>query len=116
MEAKLHPVISKPQKVLEQQEELLEEERLNVLLQMSGATAHELNQPLTVLLGNIELMRTAEADSREMALCMDEIERAGHRIADTIKKIQNIRHYETKPYTSGARIVNIEQMLLVLSI
>ena len=116
MEAKLHPVISKPQKILEQQEELLEEERLKVLLQMSGATAHELNQPLTVLLANIELMRIAEADSREMALCMDEIEGAGHRIADTIKKIQNIRHYETKPYTSGARIVNIEQKLHVLSI
>lgn len=104
------------EKILEQQEELLEEERLKVLLQMSGATAHELNQPLTVLLGNIELMRTAEADSGEMTLCMDEIERAGHRIADTIKKIQNIRHYETKPYTSGARIVNIEQKLHVLSI
>ena len=116
MEAKLHPVISKPQKILEQQEKIIEEERLKVLLQMSGATAHELNQPLTVLLANIELMRIAEADSREMALCMDEIEGAGHRIADTIKKIQNIRHYETKPYTSGARIVNIEQKLHVLSI
>ena len=43
-------------KILEQQDAVIEEERLKVLLQMAGATAHELNQPLTVLLGNIDLM------------------------------------------------------------
>ncbi len=104
------------EKILEQQEELIEEERLKVLLQMSGATAHELNQPLSVLLSNIDLMRAAENGPKETALCMDEIEKAGRRIADTIKKIQNIRHYDTKPYGSGGRIVNIEQKLHVLSI
>ena len=104
------------EKILEQQEKLIEEERLKVLLQMSGATAHELNQPLSVLLGNIDLMRAAKNDPKESALCMDEIEKAGRRISDTIKKIQNIRHYDTKPYGSGGRIVNIEQKLHVLSI
>ena len=104
------------ERILEQQEKLIEEERLKVLLQMSGATAHELNQPLSVLLGNIDLMRAAEGDPKEVALCINEIEKAGRRIADTIKKIQNIRHYETKPYGSGSRIVNIEQKLHVLSI
>ncbi len=103
-------------KILEQQEKLIEEERLKVLLQMSGATAHELNQPLSVLLGNIDLMRAARNDPEESAFCMDEIEKAGRRISDTIKKIQNIRHYDTKPHGSGGRIVNIEQKLDVLSI
>ena len=104
------------EKILKQQENIIEEERLKVLLQMSGATAHELNQPLAVLLGNIDLMRTADDDPKEVALCMDEIEKAGRRIADTIKKIQNIRHYKTKPYGSSGRIVNIEQNLHILSI
>ncbi|MBT3387786.1 MAG: response regulator, partial [Desulfobacula sp.] len=45
-------------KILVQQESVIEEERLKVLLQLSGATAHELNQPLTVLLGNIEILET----------------------------------------------------------
>jgi two-component system cell cycle response regulator len=40
----------------EQQESVIEEERLKVLLQMAGATAHELNQPLMVLMGNVQLM------------------------------------------------------------
>ena len=95
---------------------LREEERLKDLLQMSGATAHELNQPLAVLLGNIDLMRTAEGDPHEVRLCVDEIEKAGRRIAETIKKIQNIRHYETKPVGASGRIVNIEQNLHILSI
>ena len=104
------------EKTLEQQEKLIEEERLKVLLQMSGATAHELNQPLFVLLGNIDLMRNADKDSEQRALCLNEIEKAGKRIANTVRKIQNIRHYETKPYGSTGRIVNIEQNLHVLSI
>jgi two-component system cell cycle sensor histidine kinase/response regulator CckA len=43
-------------KILEQQKSVIEEERLKVLLQMAGATAHELNQPLAVLLGFIGLL------------------------------------------------------------
>ncbi len=113
MEEKLK---SANRKILEQQEALIEEERLKVLLQMSGATAHELNQPLSILLGNIDLMKDAEDDPKELALCMKEIEEAGRRIADTIKKIQNIRQYETKPYGSSGRIVNIDQKIHVLSI
>ncbi len=113
MEEKLK---SANRKILEQQEKLIEEERLKVLLQMSGATAHELNQPLSILLGNIDLMKEAEDDPKELALCMKEIEQAGRRIADTIKKIQNIRQYETKPYGSSGRIVNIDQKIHVLSI
>ncbi len=104
------------EKILEQQEKLIQEERLKVLLQMSGATAHELNEPLSVLLGNIDLMRTKGGNSKDTALFMDEIEKAGERIADTIKKIQSIRHYETETHGRGGRIVSIEQPLHVLSI
>lgn len=104
------------EKILEQQEKLIEEERLKVLLRMSGATAHELNQPLSVLLGNIDLMQNVDENSEKRAFCVNEIEKAGKRIADTIKKIQNMPHDETKPYGSTGRIVNIEQELHVLSI
>jgi len=45
------------QKILEQQKSVIEEERLKVLLQMAGATAHELNQPLMGLLGYIDLIK-----------------------------------------------------------
>ncbi len=43
--------------IIEQQRALVEEERIKVLLQMAGATAHELNQPLMILLSSIELLQ-----------------------------------------------------------
>ena len=50
------------QKILEQQKSVIEEERLKVLLQMAGATSHELNQPLMALLGSIDDHATQRKD------------------------------------------------------
>ena len=93
-------------KILEQQKSVIEEERLKVLLQMSGATAHELNQPLTALLGSIELMRMRK-DSPEKII--GTIERAGQRMADIVKKTLAIRRYETRPYPGESWIINLDQ-------
>ena len=96
-------------KILEQQEKLMEEERLKVLIQMAGATAHEMRQPLTVLLGNIEMLTFYENDSEKFSEALNIIRDAGGRIADIVRKIQNIRHYETKPYAGNSTIINIDQ-------
>jgi len=94
--------------ILEQQKALIEEERLKVLLEMAGATAHELNQPLMALLANTELIGMNKYNPEEMAQNMTKIEEAGQRIADIVKNIQTMRHYETKPYLDTS-IINIDQ-------
>ncbi|MBN1843862.1 MAG: diguanylate cyclase [Deltaproteobacteria bacterium] len=99
------------QKILQQQKSVIEEERLKVLLQMAGATAHELNQPLMGLLGNIQLMRLNKDTPEKLAGHMDIVEEAGQRITDIIRKIQDIRHYDTKPYPGGTPIINLDQKL-----
>jgi two-component system, cell cycle response regulator len=104
------------QKILEQQKELIDEERLKVLLQMAGATAHELNQPLMVLLGNIELLEMYKSDPEKLSDCVTAIEDAGNRISDIVKKIETIRSYETKAYPDGSEIISIDQGLKILSI
>ena len=104
------------QKILEQQKELIDEERLKVLLQMAGATAHELNQPLMVLLGNIELIGMYKSDPEKLSDCVAAIEDAGNRISDIVKKIETIRNYETKAYPDGSEIISIDQDLNILSI
>ncbi|QTA78081.1 Two component system response regulator/histidine kinase, PAS domain-containing [Desulfonema limicola] len=103
-------------KILEQQKAVIEEERLKVLLQMSGATAHELNQPLMSLLGNIELMALNMEDREKLVKHIKNIEEAGQRIAGIVKKIQSIRHYEIKPYMGNGSIVNIDQAISILFI
>ena len=96
------------QTILEQQKSLLDEERHKVLLQMAGATAHELNQPLMTLLGYIDLMKIYKDDTEKLIKHTNKIKEAALKISDIVKKIQNIRNYETKPYLGETSIINIE--------
>jgi|GEM_PF-390687 len=103
-------------RIKEQQKSVIEEERLKVLLQMAGATAHELSQPLTGLLAGIELMRLKMDDPEKLAQYMHTIEETGQRISHIVRRIQTIRHDETKPYVGGSSIINLYQDLNILSV
>lgn len=96
------------QRILEQQKSVIEKERLKVLIQMAGATAHELNQPLMTLLGYIDLMKIYKDDTEKSIEHIDKIKESGLKIADIVKKIQNIRNYKTKPYVGEISIIKIE--------
>jgi two-component system cell cycle response regulator len=80
--------------IIEQQRAVIEEERLKVLLQMAGATAHELNQPLMALLGNIELLEMSGDMPEKTAKHIGNVKAAGERIGSIIRKIQGIHHTE----------------------
>ena len=81
--------------ILNQQMAVIEEQRLNVLFQMLGITLHELNQPLTSLLGNIELMQLNQDNPDKLKENIKRVEDAGKRFSSIIRKIQNIRHGKT---------------------
>ncbi|MGD8847136.1 MAG: response regulator [Desulfobacteraceae bacterium] len=102
------------QKVLEQQKSVIEQERLKVLLEMAGATSHELNQPLMTLLGSIEIMRLDENIPQRLSQHIDRIEEAGRRIAEIVKKMSTIRQAESKPYPGGGAITNLDQITRIL--
>jgi len=103
-------------KILKQQKSVIEEERLKVLLQMAGATAHELNQPLTVLLCNTELIGKIENVPEELSSYLSRIQKAGQSIASITKKIQKVRHYDTKQYCQDQFIIDLDQKINVLSV
>ena len=102
--------------IIEQQKTVIEEERLKVLLQMAGATAHEMNQPLMALLGYIELMSIHKNNKEKMDQYITKVENAGRRLADIVKKIQMIRHDEVKSYPGDSTILNLDQPINILSI
>ena len=104
------------QTIKEQQESVIEEERLKVLLQMAGATAHELNQPLMVLMGNVQLLEMQTDIPDDLIGRMSKIAEAANRIAGIVKKIQTLRHDEPKAYAGGKTILNIDQPVSILSI
>jgi two-component system cell cycle response regulator len=103
-------------KIVDHQRTLIEEERLKVLLQMAGATAHEINQPLTTLLGSIQLLEMDQSDPEKLQRYLRQIQDAGYRIAKIVRKIQTIRHDDIKPYAGKISIVNLDQTIAVLSI
>jgi two-component system, cell cycle response regulator len=97
------------QKALEQQESDIEHNRLKNLLEQSGETAHELNQPLTVLMGSICLMKLYQENPEKFSRNLEIIEDAGRRISATVKKIQAIRYDKHRLYLGGASVIKQDQ-------
>ncbi|UCF56740.1 MAG: hypothetical protein JSW15_11825 [Deltaproteobacteria bacterium] len=97
-------------KILEQEKVVIEEEQLKALLQMVRETAHELNQPLMALLSNIDLMGMDNDNSEKHAQYVEKIEKAGLRIANTVKKIQTICDYETNLYLINSPIKSLDKI------
>jgi signal transduction histidine kinase len=90
--------------------ELLEEaEKTALVSELAGAAAHELNQPLTSVLGFSELLfrrtRENEKGREELAAILREAE----RMAGIVKKIGKITRYETRAYVGSKRIVDLDR-------
>jgi two-component system cell cycle response regulator len=102
--------------IIKQQKAIIEDERLKVLLQMAGATAHELNQPLMALLGYIDLMTMDRHNPEKISKYSKGIEDAGQRIAEIVKKIQTIRHDEVKHHAAETNILTLDKPITILSV
>ncbi|MCB9476952.1 MAG: hypothetical protein H6685_08775 [Deltaproteobacteria bacterium] len=95
----------KNQTILNQQVELLEKERLRVLLEMAGTTAHEVNNPLTGLIGFLELLEMDdESFSESTRDVLDKIRFSAERVVKTIQRIQNVHRYQTRKVMSEMRL------------
>ena len=102
--------------IREKQQMAIEEERLKVLLQMAGTTAHELNQPLMILMGNIQLMEMDGGIPPHLNERIGRIAAAADRIAEIVKKIQTLRHDQPRTYAGGKTILNLDHPVAILSI
>ena len=105
------------ERILEQQEGLIEEARLKVLLQMLGANAQKLNQPLAFLLDNVELLEK-HSDNREKSVeCISRIKESGRKISDIANKIRTINYSEPIPsYDGSSSVVNFNREINILVI
>lgn len=101
-------------KIIDQQKALVEEERLKVLLQMAGAAAHGLNQPLMVLLANLEMLDLVKDDHEKVLTILPKIRQAGEKISHIVKKIQNVRYDLTVNHDRTTKIINLDQKINIL--
>lgn len=91
-------------------EERLEESEKNaVLVALAGTAAHELNQPLTSVLGYAELLKRKVPATDPNYRSIDVLHREAERMADIVRKIGTIVRYETTPYIGDQRIVDLDK-------
>lgn len=88
---------------------LLESEKNAVIVALAGTAAHELNQPLTSVMGYAELLKRKLAETDPSYRAVDIIHREAERMAEIVKKIGKITKYETKAYVGNAKIVDLDK-------
>jgi len=103
-------------KILAQQKSVLEEERLKTLLEQSGSTAHDLNQPLTSLLGSIYLMKMEKDNPEKFSRYMERIENSGKRISAIVQKIQAIGNDKAMSFSGDSSVDKIYQKVTRLNV
>ena len=97
------------QRLQQAQEQILTQERQAIIAELAGAAAHELNQPLTSVMGYAELLkRRLERDTAAFGAA-EVIFKEAERMAEIVRKIGKITKYETKSYVGRARILDLDK-------
>ena len=91
------------------QQKLALSEKQVLVAELAGAAAHELNQPLTSIMGYAELLQRRVNRESPAAHSAEVIIREAERMAEIVRKIGRITHYETKEYVGGANIIDLDR-------
>lgn len=90
------------QMIFEQQSKLVASSKLSALGELSAALTHEINNPLGVILGRAEMIKTLlgapRPDLEKVGQMVESIETTGRRIAKIMKTVRALSHGgETEP-------------------
>lgn len=91
------------------QEELRNRERQSILAELAGAAAHELNQPLTSIIGYSELLCRQLPVQGSLTQAASIIINQAERMAEIVRRIGKITKYETMSYVGDATILDLEK-------
>lgn len=88
---------------------LEETEKTAVIVELAGTAAHELNQPLTSVMGYADLLKRKLKEDDFAYRPVDIIYREAERMAEIVRKIGKITRYETKSYIGTAKILDLDK-------
>jgi PAS domain S-box-containing protein len=97
------------QRLAHAQEQLRIQEKQTIVAELAGAAAHELNQPLTSVMGYAELLRRRLEQGTPQHHAAEIIVTEAERMAEIVRKIGKITRYETKTYVGTARILDLDR-------
>lgn len=85
--------------ILEQNEKLVASSRLSAIGEMAAAITHEINNPLGVILGRVEMLKSMlndkQMDTKELLRIADTIETTGYRIEKIVKSMRSMSHQQS---------------------
>jgi len=93
----------------EAEAELRAREKEALIHELAGAAAHELNQPLTSVLGYAAMIQKRGDDPTSIDSATGVIIQEAERMAAIVRKIGKITRYETKSYVGAARILDLDR-------
>lgn len=97
------------QRLAQAQRQLQLTEKQAVVAELAGAAAHELNQPLTSILGYCELLKRQGPPDAPHMRAVGIISGQSERMAVIIKKIGRLTKYETTIYVNDERIIDFDR-------
>ncbi len=97
------------QRLLDAQQKLQLSEKQALVAELAGAAAHELNQPLTSIMGYAQLIERQSAKEATHLRAVGVILSEAERMAGIVKKIGKITKYETTDYVGSARMLDLDR-------
>ena len=91
------------------EEDRIDRQKLQAILEIAGATCHELNQPFQVISGYAEHILKHLSDDDPLLNPVRTIMEQVNIMAKITGKLSNITRYETRDYIGDIKIFNIDQ-------
>jgi DNA-binding response OmpR family regulator len=86
--------------------ELVDARRLSAIGETTLSLQHEINNPLSALLGNAELLLMEMREKGEKNELLIVIHEQAMRIADVVRRLRRLKDPETVDYVGGTKIIN----------
>ncbi len=87
----------------------IEKEKLAGVIEMSAAVCHELNQPLMVISGLSDILLWDMEEDHPLYKHLTAMQEQLDKTGLITKKLMNITRYETREYTAGRKIIDIDK-------
>jgi PAS domain S-box-containing protein len=97
------------ERLADAQRELADKEQKAFIAELAGATAHELNQPLTTVMGYAQLIARELDEGTKLGRASGVIVRETERMAEIVRKIGKLTRYESKSYVGDTKIIDLER-------
>ncbi len=83
-------------------------EKEAAVIELAGAAAHEINQPLTSIIARTDLLMTDMQKDKPLYRSIKVISDEAKRVAYLVQQIGNLTRYKTKSSVAKEKIKNIE--------